>query len=219
MFYKNKVKEMKTKPDPDFILDDHSILKKAVKLKYTVELTTVVHKKLTSLIILEFHDAKGHQGISDTVNMMRCYFWWIGMWKDVHQHINTCKLYIQFLPFRNSSSIICRVYHGFYWTTANFIQGTLVCTNIHLPTNVILFTGHLKTKSADEVSMAYMKEILPKTSCPKFILQDNGTEFKNEQLISVFNFLGIKCVYRQTILSERKWQDRECTQPAKVHNS
>ena len=30
---------------------------------------------------------------------------------------------------------------------------------------------------------------------PKFILQDNGTEFKNEQLISVFNFLGIKHIY------------------------
>ena len=44
-------------------------------------------------------------------------------------------------------------------------------------------------------SMAYIKEILPKTSCPKFILQDNGTEFKNEQLMSVFHSLGIICIY------------------------
>ena len=43
--------------------------------------------------------------------------------------------------------------------------------------------------------MAYMKEILPKTSCPKFILQDNSTEFRNEQLMSVFDSLGIKCIY------------------------
>ena len=28
-----------------------------------------------------------------------------------------------------------------------------------------------------------------------FILQDNGTEFKNDQLLSVFNTLGIKCLY------------------------
>ena len=41
---------------------------------------------------------------------------------------------------------------------------------------------------ADEVSMAYIKEILPKTLCPKFILQDNGTKFKNEQLMSVFDY-------------------------------
>ena len=37
--------------------------------------------------------------------------------------------------------------------------------------------------------------MLPKTSCSKFILQDYGTEFKNEQLISVFDNLGIKWVY------------------------
>ena len=41
----------------------------------------------------------------------------------------------------------------------------------------------LISKTVDEVSMAYIKEILPKTLCSKFILQDNGTEFKNDQLI------------------------------------
>ena len=53
----------------------------------------------------------------------------------------------------------------------------------------------LQSKMADEVSMAYVKEILPKTSCSKFILQDNGTKFKNEQIMSVFNTLGIKHIY------------------------
>ena len=51
-------------------LDDNSILRKVVKLKYIVELTKAVPRKLTSLIILEFHNAKGHQGVSRTVNMM-----------------------------------------------------------------------------------------------------------------------------------------------------
>ena len=58
-----------------------------------------------------------------------------------------------------------------------------------------LITVPLKSKTADEVSMAYIKEILPKTSCPKFILQDIGKEFKNEQLMSVFDILSIKCIY------------------------
>ena len=53
----------------------------------------------------------------------------------------------------------------------------------------------LKKEMADKVSMAYIKEILPKTSCPKFISQDSGTDFKNEHLMSVFNVLGIKCIY------------------------
>ena len=52
----------------------------------------------------------------------------------------------------------------------------------------------LISKMADEVSMAYIKEILPKTLCSRFILQDNGTELENEQLMSVFDTLGIKCI-------------------------
>ena len=85
---------MKTMPDPNFLLDENSILRKVVKLKSTIEPTIVVPRKLTSLIILEFHDAKGHQGMSHTVNMMRHYFWWIGMHRGVHQHINSYTLCI-----------------------------------------------------------------------------------------------------------------------------
>ena len=48
---------------------------------------------------------------------------------------------------------------------------------------------------ADKVSMVYIKEILPMTWYPKFKLQDNGTKFKNELLMSVFNSLSIKCIY------------------------
>ena len=97
-FCKNKVKDMKKTPDPNFLLDNNSILRKVVKLKYTIGPAIFVLKKLTSLIIIEFHTAKGHQVISHTVNMIRCYFWSIGIWQDVHQHIRTCRLCIQFLP-------------------------------------------------------------------------------------------------------------------------
>ena len=58
-----------------------------------------------------------------------------------------------------------------------------------------LITVPLKTKTADEVSLAYMKETLPKTFCPKFILQNNDTEFRNEHLMSVIYSLGIKHIY------------------------
>ena len=44
-FCKNKVKEMKTKPDFNFLLDKNSILSKVVKLKYTIEPTMVVPRK------------------------------------------------------------------------------------------------------------------------------------------------------------------------------
>ena len=91
---------MKKKPDPNFLLDNNRILRKVVKLECTIEPTIVVPRKLTSIIIVEFHNDKGHQSISCTVSMMRHYFWWIGMQRDVHQHIDSCKLCIQFLPNR-----------------------------------------------------------------------------------------------------------------------
>ena len=53
----------------------------------------------------------------------------------------------------------------------------------------------LKLKTAEEATMADIKHILPTTSCSTFILQDNGTEFKNSQLIVTFKLLGIKPIY------------------------
>ena len=43
--------------------------------------------------------------------------------------------------------------------------------------------------------MAYIKHILPTTSCSTFIFQDNSTEFKNSQLVATFKSLGIKPIY------------------------
>ena len=62
------------KKDDNFTLDENSILWKMVRLRYTIEPTIVVTRKLTSLIIVEFHNGKGHQGFSHTVNMIRHYF-------------------------------------------------------------------------------------------------------------------------------------------------
>ena len=48
-FCKTKVKEMKKKLDPNFILDENNILRKVVKLKYTLGPMIVIPCKLTSL--------------------------------------------------------------------------------------------------------------------------------------------------------------------------
>ena len=153
----------------------HSILGKVVKLKYSVELTIVVSRKSTSLIIVEFHNAKGHQGISCTINMIRCYFWWVGMCRNIHQHVNSCKPYIQFLPNRIYTTPI-----HLEILQVPFAGGTMDCIgslpttskgNRHVLTFICLLTSYLttvplKSKMEDEVSMAYIKEVLPKTSYP-----------------------------------------------------
>ena len=177
---------------------------------------------------------KGHQGISHIVNMMRLYFWWICMQRDVHQHIHTCQLCIQFLPNR----VFMQPMH-LEMPRVPFASCAMDCIrplptsskgHRHVLTFICLLTSYLiiaplKTKTADEVSMAYIKEILPKTSFPKFILQDNGTEFKNEQLMSVFNSLGIKCIYsnpyypRGNSRIENKHNFLKCTIAKFTHGS
>ena len=83
-FCKSKVKDMKKKANHNFLLDQNSILRKVTKLMYTKATAIIVPRKLTSLIIIEFHNAKGNQGISRMVKIIRCYFWWVGMQKDIH---------------------------------------------------------------------------------------------------------------------------------------
>ena len=126
------------------------------------------------------------------------------MWRDVHQHIITCRLCIQFLP----NKIYTQPMH-LEIPQVPFAGCTMDCIGPQPATSKghryaltficllmsYLITVPLKTKTVDEVSMTYMKEILPKTSCPKFILQDNWTEFRNEQLMSMFDSLGIKYIY------------------------
>ena len=58
-----------------------------------------------------------------------------------------------------------------------------------------LITVPLKSKTTEEVTMAYIKHILPATSCSTFILRENGTEFKNSHLVTTFISLGIKPIY------------------------
>ena len=126
------------------------------------------------------------------------------MCRDVHQHINSCQLCIKFLPNQlYTLPMHLEIPKVPFTGCAMDCIGLLPATskgNRHALMFICLLTSYLiavplKRKTVDEVSMAYIKEILPKTSCSKFILQDNGTEFKNDQLMSVFDTLGIKHSY------------------------
>ena len=186
------------------LMDKNGILQKLARLRYTIEPTIVVPRKLTCLIIVEFHNGKGHQGISFTVNMIRHYFWWVGMCRDIHQYISSCQLCIQFLPnWLYTQPMHIEIPKVPFAGCAMDCIGPLPATskgNRRVLTFICLLTSYLitvplKSKMADEVSMAYINEILSKTSLSEFILQDNGTEFKNDQLMSVFDTIGIKCIY------------------------
>ena len=116
------------------------------------------------------------------------------MHRDVHQHINSCQLCIQFLPnWLYTLPMHLEIPKVPFTGCAMDCICPLPATskgNRYAVVFICLFTLYLllvplKSKTVDEVSMAYIKEILPKTACSKFVLQDNGMEFKNDQLMFV----------------------------------
>ena len=188
----------------DFELDDKGVPRKLVQLCHTWESTIVIPKSLINNIINEYHECRGHQGITRTVNMVHRYFWWPGMRQSIYQHIRTCKLCVQFLPNKISTrpmhlEIPQVPFAGCAVDTIRLLPMTSKGSKSML-TFMCLLTSYLiavplKSKTTEEVTMAYIKHILSTTSCSTFILQDNGTEFKNSQLVATFKLLGIKPIY------------------------
>ena len=203
-FCKNKVKSINTDKLSDFILDNNGFLRKIVGLKYTIEPTIVIPKKLKHRIIFNFHEGKVHQGIMRIVHMIWRYFWWIGLCLDVQHNISKCKLCTQFLP----NKVLTK---PMYFDIPNIpfaqcaldsigILSTTTKGNKFALTFVCLLTSYvivvpLRIKTAVEVMMVYLKEILPKTLCSLYILQENGTELKSDHIISTFKSLGIKRIF------------------------
>ena len=126
------------------------------------------------------------------------------MRQSIHQNIRTCKLCAQFLP----DQINTRPMHLKFPQVP--FAGCPVDTIRLLPTtskgnkyaltfmcilSSYLIAVPLKSKTAEEVTMAYIKHILPTTSCSTFIVQDNSTKFENSQLVATFKLLGIKPIY------------------------
>ena len=122
----------------------------------------------------------------------------------VYSHIRTCKLCIQILPNRIRTRplhleipkipfyTICLDTIGRLPTTLKGNCYALTCMNVLMS---YLITVLRKSKLADKVTMAYLKKVLPISSCSMYILQDNGTEFRNKQLVDTFKSLGVKPIY------------------------
>ena len=204
-FCKERVKKvtsgsMKT----EFDIDQNGILCRSVRLWHGWKLVSVIPRSLVAKIIYKYHECRGHPGVTKIVNMIQRYFWFQGLRSSVYSHIRTCKLCIQFLPNRIRTRqlhleipkipfyTICLDTIGKLPTMSKGNCYTLICMDLLMS---YLITVLMKSKSVDEVTMAYLKRVLPISSCSMYILQDNGTEFRNKQLVDTFKSLRVKPIY------------------------
>ena len=72
--------------------------------------------------------------------------------------------------------------------------------NKHILTTIDHLTGWpeafpIPDKSADTIVSTFMNQYLPVHMCPRYILSDHGTEFKNHLLDQMLQQLGIECIF------------------------
>ena len=73
-------------------------------------------------------------------------------------------------------------------------------SNTHILTIIDHLTGWpeafpIPDKSADTIVATFINEYLPVHMCPRYILSDNGTEFKNSLMEEVLQQLGIDRIF------------------------
>ena len=146
------------------------------------------------------HDDLGHNGFPRTYAALKQVFFWKGMKEDIRKHCKTCatcqlhklenvKFERKILkPSLQPMDFICMDLIGeFHPPTSHGHRYAL--------TAVCMLTGFtwcvpLKTKTAEEVTKAYMDHIYSNFGGSIKILTDNGTEFKNKLFKEVVNKLG-----------------------------
>ena len=77
--------------------------------------------------------------------------------------------------------------------------------NKHILTIIDHLTGWpeaypIPDKTADTIVSTFINEYLPVHMCPRYILSDNGTEFKNSLMDQVLQQLGIDRIFQHHII-------------------
>ena len=77
------------------MLNHEGLLVKQVSILKNTYQVYVVPQSLVQRVIKIFHDNRGHQGISRTINMVKRCFWFGKMQEQVNAYVNNCLLCCQ----------------------------------------------------------------------------------------------------------------------------
>ena len=130
---------------------------------------------------------------------MKRRFWFRKMQEQVNTCINKCLLCCQhamhkikykskhlLIPNKPFNGICLDCVGPLERSKRNF-QWILTCIDLH---SSFMIAVPMKSKSANDVIHAYVETILPQIGPSRFILTDNGTEFKNDTMAKVLNRLN-----------------------------
>ena len=167
-------------------------------------LTLVIPKSWKYTVFIEAHDKLGHQGTTCTYCLIKHQYYWKGINKDIRKTIANCtlchreKAKVQAYPLQ-MTEFPCRPFDKIAIDLVTECE-TSNSGNKHILTIIDHLTGLseaflIPDKSADTIVSTFINQYLPVHMCPRYILSDNGTEFKYHLLDQVLKQLGIKRIF------------------------
>ena len=155
-------------------------------------------------VLVEANDKLGHQGNTHTYCLIKQQYYWKGMNKDIWKYIENCihchreKAKIQNYPLQ-MTEIPNRPFDKIAIDLVTECK-TFTSGNKHILTIIDHLTRYAEAypipdKSADTIVTTFINEYLPVHMCPRYILSDNGTEFKNSLMDQVLQQLGIDRIF------------------------
>ena len=164
-------------------------------------LALVIPKSWKYTVLLEAHDKLGHQGNTDTYYLIKGQYYWKGMNKDIQKYVANCTLcHREKAKIQNYPLQMMEIPHRpFDKIAIDLITECETSTsgNKHILTIIDYLTGWpeafpIPDKYSDTIVSTFINKYLPVHMCPRYILSDNGTEFKNNVMDQILKQLGIE---------------------------
>ena len=155
-------------------------------------------------VLVEAHDKLGHQGNTCTYCLIKHQYYWKGMNKDITKYIanyTLChreKAKVQNYPLQ-MTEIPDRLFDKIAIDLVTECE-TSTSGNKHILTIIDHLTGRpesfpIPDKSVNTIVSPFINKYLPVHMCPRYILSDNGTEFKNNLMDQILKQLGIERIF------------------------
>ena len=167
-------------------------------------LALVIPKSWKFTVLVEAHDKLGHQGISCMYCLIKRQYYWNGMNKDIRKYIANCvlcrweKAKVQQYPLQ-MTEILNRPFNKIAINLVTECE-TSTSGSKHILTIIDHLTGWpeafpIPDKSTDNIVSTFINKYLPVHMCQRYILSDNGMEFKNNLMNQVLQQLGIDRIF------------------------
>ena len=167
-------------------------------------LALVIPKSWRYTVLVEVHDKLGYQWNTCTYCLIKCQYYWKGMNKGIRKYITNCalchreKAKVQAYPLQ-MTEILDRPFDKIAINLVTECE-TSTSGNKHILTIIDHLTWWPKAfpilgKSADTIVSTFINQYLLVHMCPRYILLDNGTEFKNTLMDQVLKQLGVERIF------------------------